>query len=204
MEPQSFLVLHNVAKNHNVGMLLRSAAAFNVSEIIVVGSRKLSTFGSQGTAKRHIYRQMASLAELRTHLTESGVRLCGVEIMPSACSIWDKQFEGSTAFLLGNEGTGLSAAEKEICDDFVFIPQYQSNTESLNVAVAGSIIFHHFARSVGYTPSPFEDEKFVLSRSARDVQEIQSDEVRQERLARRIEDAKVDDFNEGEQMQLPL
>jgi tRNA G18 (ribose-2'-O)-methylase SpoU len=188
MEPKSYLVLHNVAKNHNVGMLLRSAAAFNVSEVIVVGSRKLPTFGSQGTAKRHIYRQLGSLAELRAYLGEQGVRLCGVEIMPSACSIWEKHFQGSTAFLLGNEGTGLSQAEKEICDEFVFIPQYQSNTESLNVAVAGSIVFHHYAHSIGFPPSPFQDEKFLLTRSARDIQEAQSEAVRQERLTKRQEE----------------
>ena len=34
---------------------------------------------------------------------------------------------------------------KEICDHFVYIPQYTEKTASLNVSVAGSIIFHHFA-----------------------------------------------------------
>mmetsp|Transcript_26311 Transcript_26311/g.47165 ORF Transcript_26311/g.47165 Transcript_26311/m.47165 type:complete len:203 (+) Transcript_26311:1433-2041(+) len=193
MEPKSYLVLHNVSKKHNVGMLLRSAAAFNISEIVVVGSRKIPTFGSQGTAKRHLYRQMGSLAELKAFLNESGVRLCGVEIMPTAVNIWEKQFSGSTAFIMGNEGTGLSDAEKEVCDEFVFIPQYQSNTESLNVAVAGSIIFHHFAHSVGFPISPFEDEKFVLSRSARDVQALQSDTVRSARQSKRQEDEEEDE-----------
>jgi len=32
-----------------------------------------------------------------------------------------------------------------MCDHFVYIPQYTDKTASLNVAVAGSIIFHHFA-----------------------------------------------------------
>jgi len=39
----------------------------------------------------------------------------------------------------------LIEKHKEICDHFVYIPQYTEKTASLNVAVAGSIIFHHFA-----------------------------------------------------------
>ena len=42
------------------------------------------------------------------------------------------------------QGTGLSAKECEICDFFVYIPQYGGGTASLNVTVAASIILHHF------------------------------------------------------------
>jgi len=37
-----------------------------------------------------------------------------------------------------------------VCDSFVYIPQYTEKTASLNVAIAGSIIFHHFALWAGY------------------------------------------------------
>lgn len=43
------------------------------------------------------------------------------------------------------QGTGLSPKECEICDFFVYIPQYGGGTASLNVTVAASIILHHFA-----------------------------------------------------------
>jgi tRNA G18 (ribose-2'-O)-methylase SpoU len=46
---------------------------------------------------------------------------------------------GSTAFLVGNEGTGLSEAQKAVCDHFVYIPQYGNGTASLNVSVAAAI-----------------------------------------------------------------
>lgn len=42
------------------------------------------------------------------------------------------------------KGTGLSAKECEICDFFVYIPQYGCGTASLNVTVAASIVLHHF------------------------------------------------------------
>lgn len=34
--------------------------------------------------------------------------------------------------------------ECEICDFFVYIPQYGGGTASLNVTVAASIVLHHF------------------------------------------------------------
>lgn len=77
--------------------------------------------------------------------------------------------------MIGNEGTGLSRAQMELCDRFIYIPQYviskdRSNTfngndksssgndvegssgtgegngtASLNVATATAIVLHHFA-----------------------------------------------------------
>jgi len=117
----------------------------NVSEVWVVGKRKLASFGNQGTAKRVVYRYFDNILALKTYATESKVQIMGVEILDSAKSVWDFPFAGSTAFVMGNEGTGLTEQEKEICDGFVYIPQYQSNTESLNVGVAAGIILNHFA-----------------------------------------------------------
>lgn len=56
---------------------------------------------------------------------------------------------GPTAFMLGNEGQGLSPRQMALCDSFVYIPQYGAGTASLNVAVACSIVLHHFALWAG-------------------------------------------------------
>ena len=142
-----YLIIHNVAKKHNVGSIIRSAAAMGVTEIWVVGKRKIASFGNQGTAKRVVYRNFGSLEELKTYSQAKSVQIIGLEILSSSKNIWDSPFSGSTAFLMGNEGTGMSEQEKEICDGFVYIPQYNSNTESLNVSVAVGILLSHFARN---------------------------------------------------------
>lgn len=141
-----YLIIHNVAKKHNVGSIIRSASAMNVSEIWVVGKRKLASFGNQGTAKRMPYRKFPSLKELKDYSAACAIQVLGIEILDSSKSIWDSPFTTSTAFILGNEGTGLTQQEKEICDGFIYIPQYNSNTESLNVSVAAGIILTHFSR----------------------------------------------------------
>jgi tRNA G18 (ribose-2'-O)-methylase SpoU len=144
-EIKCFLIIHNVAKKHNVGSIIRSAAAMNVSEIWVVGKRKLASFGNQGTAKRVVYRNFLGLAEVKDYAEANSIQIVGVEIMESSKSIWTTPFSTSTAFFMGNEGTGMDEAEKEICHGFVYIPQYNSNTESLNVSVAAGIVLSHFA-----------------------------------------------------------
>ena len=47
-----------------------------------------------------------------------------------------------------------------MCDHFVYIPQYTDKTASLNVAIAGSIIFHHFAIYANYPEAGRTGEKF--------------------------------------------
>ena len=71
--------------------------------------------------------------------------MCGVEIGNESQPVHKHPFQGSTAFFMGNEGSGILPVHKEICDHFVYIPQYTDKTASLNVSVAAGIVFHHFA-----------------------------------------------------------
>lgn len=59
-------------------------------------------------------------------------------------------FEGDTAFMMGNEGSGMNKKQMSLCDGFVKIKQYGGGTASLNVNVAAGIVlhrFHHWATS---------------------------------------------------------
>ncbi|CAD6272994.1 unnamed protein product [Miscanthus lutarioriparius] len=84
---------------------------------------------------------------------ERGRDICGVEITDDAKPVTAHPFRRSTAFLFGNEGTGLSQKECDICDFFVYIPQYGGGTASLNVTVAASIVLHHFGGK-SFHPAP--------------------------------------------------
>ena len=74
--------------------------------------------------------------------------------------------------MLGNEGEGLIPAMKKICDYFVYIPQYTNKTASLNVAVAGSIIFHHFSVWADYEQAEMHGEKFQDQKKPLSKQEM--------------------------------
>ena len=57
------MLMFNISKSKNFGTILRSAAAFGLSEVFLVEAnhKKLSKFGSQGTADKLDYRVFQSL-----------------------------------------------------------------------------------------------------------------------------------------------
>jgi len=211
--PQSYLLLFNVGKRQNWGTLLRSAGAFGVSEIHVVGAKKLATFGNQGTANDTPQRHFESLDAARAELHRQGARICGIEIDDSAVPVNTHPFTGPTAFMLGNEGDGMSAAQRAACDFFVYIPQHTGITASLNVAIAGSIVLHHFAVWASMPEHPRAGEKYVLTAKRGSLErytnpsELERAEIerkKEERFAKReraacaeAEEADLDHAEEG-------
>ena len=63
-------------------------------------------------------------------------------MLPSNISNNDKD---SFALVMGNEGAGVSSNIKELCDDNLYI-KMNDEVESLNVAVATSIILYELSR----------------------------------------------------------
>lgn len=160
--PECYVVVHNVAKRHNLGTLARSCTAFGVRQLALIGRRDFNAFGSHGAADHVSFQHYHSLADMRARLKERGCDICGVEIVAGALPVHSHPFRRSTAFVLGNEGSGLSAKEKDVCDFFVYIPQHGAGTASLNVTVAASIVLHHFAVWAQYPERGRDGEKFVV------------------------------------------
>ncbi|XP_062176587.1 uncharacterized protein LOC133881630 [Alnus glutinosa] len=202
MTAECYVVVHNIAKRHNVGTLARSATAFGVSELILVGRRDFNAFGSHGSTSHVRFRHFHSLPDARLFLKDKDCDICGVEITDTAMAVNDHPFKKSTAFLLGNEGTGLSAKECEICDFFVYIPQYGCGTASLNVTVAASIVLHHFGVWAGFPERTRDGSKFIVAerpvkQARRNYCSETADAIIEERKSRR-ENATNGFFDESE------
>ncbi len=154
------------------------------------GDTKIGYFGDKGT-KRYIYvRHFATLAAAKDWFVANNISVCGIEIGGSSVDVTSRPFKGDTAFILGNEGSGMSDAAKAICDQFVYIKHFGQGTASLNVTVAGSIVLHHFAEWAGYTEAPRNlenDEKYNVTEIKYDFS-VRSEAAKQkaaERAAKR-------------------
>eukprot|EP01138_Halocafeteria_seosinensis_P015447 gb/GECG01015765.1/.p1 GENE.gb/GECG01015765.1/~~gb/GECG01015765.1/.p1 ORF type:complete len:178 (+),score=25.47 gb/GECG01015765.1/:1-534(+) len=103
-----------------------------------------------------------SCPEVQEYLHGKGASIVGVEIVANAKPITHAPFHGPCAFVLGNEGSGMSDTAKAICDYFVYIPQYSLGIESLNVAMAGTVILYEFSKWANFTEAPknLETEKY--------------------------------------------
>ena len=148
MPPRCFLLVTAIGKSRNIGMLMRSAVAFN-AEIVLCGSN-FKNYGSQGTHRFAVVHGFPTAAEGVTFLRTQGARILGIEITPGAEKVDAHPFSGPTAFLPGNEGTGLAETQKALCDGFIYVPQFGNGTGSLNVGVATGIVLHHFGSWAGY------------------------------------------------------
>jgi len=159
--PECRVLIHHVAKRDNVGTLLRSAAAFGVREIVTGSRGKLKAFGHLG-ARRHLrVVQFSALDTAVAYLKAQQFTVLGIEIDETAVDIATHPFTGPTAFLMGNEGEGLDAHTRSLCDGLVYVRQPTATTASLNVAVATSICLHQFATYAGYEEAPRIGGKFV-------------------------------------------
>jgi tRNA(Leu) C34 or U34 (ribose-2'-O)-methylase TrmL len=168
-----FLILHDVSKKNNWGTLVRSASAFGCSGVIVQARKRseVSTFGAHGADKHLPFHLVGAESDVFTYAKRQlDCWVLGVEIKPEAVSINSDRFlqlcheHRNIAIVLGNEGTGMNPMVSTKCDGFIYIPHYGAGTASLNVAVAGSIVFHRLASAWALEERPRIGEKFVVER----------------------------------------
>ena len=173
-----YLLIYNIAKKHNIGTLIRSASAFNIKKVLVLGENKKilkKFFGSQGTVKKTEFLFFNDIKSIKDFCKENEIYICGIEIGGESKPVQTQPFKGNTLFVLGNEGSGMNYKQKEMCDHLVYIPQYSSKTGSLNVAIAASIIFHHFAVWANYPEATFTEEKYDVEFQKGNVEIIETE-----------------------------
>ena len=172
-KPKFYMLSHNIAKRKNIGSMIRSSVAFGIEKFFLVNkteeqmkkSKVLKQFklsyGAQGTDGRVEYEIFTSLKEAKDYFKENNITVCGIEITEDSESVVNQPFRGDTVFIPGNEELGLLPQLKEICDHFVYVPQYSNKTASQNVTVATSIVLHHFGVWANYQESKMIGEKYM-------------------------------------------
>jgi len=137
----------------NVGTLIRSAEAFGATAVLTTAGtvsewNQKALRASAGSVFRVPVVQVT--AEDLISLKSSGVRLIAAVAPESASkpAIVDAPFAdlgGACALMIGNEGAGLVAEWLELADTRITIPM-PGRVESLNAAVAGSLLLYEAAR----------------------------------------------------------
>lgn len=144
-------VLHSLKSPTNVGTIVRSHVAFGGSEVVFVGHDRPWSFkkGSQAFSRK--LERQCKLVFLETDQSYFDwaaahcYRSIAVEISEAAAPIQEFRFPGSSAIIVGNEATGLSAEFLASCEFAVRIPQ-PGPVGSLNVATAAAIAMHEVGR----------------------------------------------------------
>lgn len=150
------LIIFNIEKNNNVGLLLRSAYAFGCQEVLIVGKSKIKLTGSAGTSLKVKRKHFFQLKEAVDYCKLQEFAIYGVEI--GGTPLPGYQFDRDVAFILGNEGRGLADATA-FCEQILTIPQW-GGVPSLNVATAGAIAMYSFACQQANPIASSQDQRY--------------------------------------------
>ncbi|HEY0964675.1 MAG TPA: 23S rRNA (guanosine(2251)-2'-O)-methyltransferase RlmB [Candidatus Paceibacterota bacterium] len=142
-EHTSLLVLGEVQDPHNVGAVIRSAAAFGLSGVLIPPHNQAPVTGtvvkvSAGMAFRIPLVTIPNVNTVLRDLKEGGFWIYGLEGEGTAQTTTER-YTKPTVFVLGNEGSGLREKTKEVCDELLSIPIHP-RCESLNAAAATAIV----------------------------------------------------------------
>eukprot|EP00571_Detonula_confervacea_P011949 CAMPEP_0172303992 /NCGR_PEP_ID=MMETSP1058-20130122/5459_1 /TAXON_ID=83371 /ORGANISM="Detonula confervacea, Strain CCMP 353" /LENGTH=191 /DNA_ID=CAMNT_0013015037 /DNA_START=46 /DNA_END=618 /DNA_ORIENTATION=- len=171
--PTPYLILTNISKRQNIKKLLQLAAAYGCPTIFVVGQKKFEFdpdaegteipatiqnglrngkmkivhFDKLHACVEHIKSISCCVEKVDANniqAEKTTIPIIGVEIDNSSLNLEGEPFTSSVAFMMGNEGSGMTDKQMSVCDGFIRISQYGGGTASLNVSVAAGLVLHRF------------------------------------------------------------
>ena len=138
------IAIENWQHDLNIGSVVRTANAFNVSAVHIVGKRDWNKRGAMVTDRYLTVIHHPSVADFSEHCKERGIQIIGIDNMPGSKQLESAQLPESCVMLFGQEGAGMSDEAIAICKDLYEINQYGS-TRSMNASAAGAIAMYHWA-----------------------------------------------------------
>lgn len=140
----NILILDEITDLHNIGAIIRSAAAFGFENIIVTEKNSpkdnaIIAKGSAGMIETVNIIEVINLNSTIQELKNLGYWIFGLDGSAKQ-NISDINFE-NVALIVGSEGKGMRDLVRKNCDVLVKIPMSE-NVESLNASVAAAIAMY--------------------------------------------------------------
>jgi tRNA G18 (ribose-2'-O)-methylase SpoU len=139
------IAIENTLRDFNMGTIVRSANAFGVRTVHVIGRRQWNKRGAMMTDKYLTIEYHASPAEFSSNMQQREKYVVALENNVSSQSILDATLPENTVYIFGQEGAGISPELLAVADETLHIDQLGS-TRSLNVGVAAGIAMFEWSR----------------------------------------------------------
>lgn len=145
----AILLLDEIEDPHNLGAILRTAAAAGIAAVLVPKHRQAPVSAtvmktSAGTAGRIPIVRIGNLNQTILELKDMGFWIAGLD-QNADSRIWDQTYDVPMAFIIGNEGRGMRKKTSEHCDFLLSIPM-KNDVESLNASVSASLVCYEWRR----------------------------------------------------------
>lgn len=145
-----FLLLDGIQDPGNLGTIIRSAVAFNIDSIILT-ENTVDVYNPKvlrATQGMIFYINIITMDAVlaMTLLKQEKVVIYGTKVTDGIdVRELEEDEKRRFALVLGNEGSGVREEISDVCDKNLYI-KMNKNTESLNVAIAASILMYELGR----------------------------------------------------------
>jgi len=139
------VAIENFDHDHNIGTVVRTANAFAVKEVHIVGRRRWNRRGAMVTDRYQHLRHHDDIAQLLAHAAAGNLTVVAVDNSPGALPLETTELPRDCLLLFGQEGPGLTVQARQGATLTVSIAQFGS-TRSINAGVAAGIAMHAWIR----------------------------------------------------------
>lgn len=146
---QTFILLESLQDPGNLGTIMRTAEGAGV-DAVIMNKQTVDLFNpkvirsTMGSVFRVPFFYTDDLEQTVLDLKARGIRVFAAHLAGKN-NYEQEDYTGNTAFLIGNEGNGLTEKLSNMADTWVKIPM-AGKVESLNAAIAASILMFETAR----------------------------------------------------------
>ena len=138
------IAIENWQHDLNIGSVVRTANAFNVSYVHIVGKRDWNRRGAMVTDKYRPVVHHPTVADFANWCAENNVPIIGIDNLPVSKQMENYPLPEKCVLFFGQEGAGMSDEAVGICQVVLAIQQYGS-TRSMNASAAGAIAMYAWA-----------------------------------------------------------
>ena len=139
------VAIENFGNDANIGAVVRTANAFAVDTVHIVGRRRWNRRGAMVTDRYQHLAHHDTTEELMSFAAGAGLTVVAVDNVPGAARLEETSLPRDCLLLFGQEGPGISEAARAGSTMTVSIAQFGS-TRSLNAGVAAGIAMHAWIR----------------------------------------------------------
>ncbi|MGB3481184.1 MAG: RNA methyltransferase [Mycobacterium sp.] len=142
------IAIENFGNDSNIGGVVRTANAFAVDTVHIVGRRRWNRRGAMVTDRYQRLQHHDSTADLLEFAAAAELTVVAVDNVPGATRLEETDLPQRSLMIFGQEGPGITEAASDGAALVVSIAQFGS-TRSINASVAAGIAMHSWIRRWG-------------------------------------------------------
>lgn len=148
-EKPLIIICDEISDPHNLGAIIRTAECAGAHGVIVpkrrsAGVTPIIAKTSAGAVEHVAVARVPNITAAIKELQKAGVWVFGTAA-GGETRLWDADFEGASAIVIGSEGEGMGRLVAETCDFKVSIPMF-GKVSSLNASASAAILIYEAVR----------------------------------------------------------